>query len=360
MAFFRIHAVRFLAIAATAIGLVVHAPARSMAQFNQPGNVLIADQFNNRVIEINRTGKILWHFGLGPDDTSPNSILGVTDAERVGQLTLITGKGIPADVNPDFPDGVVDNRVMLVGRLGKILWQYGKFGVTGSDVGELNTPVQSAWLPGGRVLITDQGNQRVIIVNLMHMVVWQYGTTGVAGNGPNQLNNPSSAELLSDGRILIADQGNDRAIEVTASKEIVAKFSAGETASGITFASRLTTGHTLLTDSSNNRIVEVDDHDHIVWQSATNLQAESNPNPKPTRGVRLRTGETLISDQFNQRVILINTSTKSIVAQFGQTNASGYDIGNASKALFAPYDAKVIGDFTGLTRPWDAAGLTLP
>ena len=43
---------------------------------------LIADQFNNRVIEVDRAGNILWHFGRGPNDVSAASIIGVNDAQR--------------------------------------------------------------------------------------------------------------------------------------------------------------------------------------------------------------------------------------------------------------------------------------
>ena len=31
-------------------------------RFNTPGNILIADQFNNRVIEVDRHGNIVWQF----------------------------------------------------------------------------------------------------------------------------------------------------------------------------------------------------------------------------------------------------------------------------------------------------------
>src|SRR5713226_7349413 len=31
-------------------------------RFNPPGNVLISDQFNNRVVEVDRTGKLVWTF----------------------------------------------------------------------------------------------------------------------------------------------------------------------------------------------------------------------------------------------------------------------------------------------------------
>ncbi len=36
-------------------------------EFNKPGNILIADQFNNRVIEIDKAGNIRWSFGLGTE-----------------------------------------------------------------------------------------------------------------------------------------------------------------------------------------------------------------------------------------------------------------------------------------------------
>jgi hypothetical protein len=49
---------------------------------------LIADQFNNRVIEVDHRGNVVWHFGLGPSDFSPASIIGVNDAQRVGEFTL--------------------------------------------------------------------------------------------------------------------------------------------------------------------------------------------------------------------------------------------------------------------------------
>src|SRR5579859_6940646 len=126
--------------------------------FNRPGNILIADQFNNRVIEVTAGGKIVWSFGLGPNDFSPRSVIGVNDAQRVGDLTLMAGTGTPAGVIPQAPNGVADNRVMLVGPNGHIVWQYGHFGQTGSGPDLLSTPVQSTWLPSRHILITDQGN----------------------------------------------------------------------------------------------------------------------------------------------------------------------------------------------------------
>jgi hypothetical protein len=58
----------------------------------------------------------------------------------------------------------------------------------------------------------------------------------------------------------------------------------------------------------------------------------------------------LISDQFNHRVIEVDKAG-SIVRQLGTLNVSGYDTQSATNGLYAPYDAKVVGDYTGLTPP---------
>jgi hypothetical protein len=313
---------------------------------------LIADQFNNRVIEVDRAGNILWHFGRGPNDVSAASIIGVNDAQRVGDLTLMAGTGAPPGTEPACSGGCPDNRVLLVDRSGEIVWQYGQFGVTGAGRNELSAPVQNTYLPNGDVLITDQGNQRVIEVERRSKkIVWQYGTTGLAGSDPNQLQDPNSAELLANGHVLISDENNDRAIEVNRDHKILATYTAHGTVSGVAFASRLPDGHTLITDSNNNRIVEVDAGDNVVWEYVTNKSLSSNANPLPTRAVRLADGGTLISDQFNHRVIVVNRS-KAIVRNFGTLNVAGFGSHNTSQGLNGPYDAKVIGDFTGLTPPF--------
>lgn len=331
-------------------------------EFNHPGDILVADQFNNRVIEVDGAGRIVWQFGRGPRDFSARSIVGVNDAQRVGQFTLMAGTGDPpvaagsapppGDLCPHLANGCPDNRVILVDPSGRIVWQYGQFGVGGSGPDQLDTPVQATWLPNGHVLITDQANERVIEVTLTKKIVWQYGMTGTAGSGPDQLNNPNSAELLPNGHILIADENNNRAIEVThdSARKIVATFTAGGTASGVAFASRLPNGNTLLTDSNNSRIVEVNSKDQPVWQYFTN-DPKGNSAPLPTRAVMLSGGEILISDQFNDRVIEVvpaRPAGGTIERQLGVLNTFGIGHG----LLDAPYDAKVVGDYTGLTPPF--------
>jgi outer membrane protein assembly factor BamB len=343
--------------------------------FNTRGNILISDQFNNRVVEVNPNNhKIVWHFGLGPADFSPASVIGVNDAQRVGKLTLMAGTGTPGG-QPEAPhctnlSGCPDNRVLLVDRDGSIVWQYGQFGITGSGPDQLNVPVQNTWLPNRHVLITDQANERIIEVDVATKgIVWQYGTTGIIGNGPNQLNNPNCAELLENGHILICDENNNRAIEVTRKiplgGDIVWQYGSGdpninEPVSGVAFASRLENGHTLITDSNHDRIVEIDEDKNFVWEYFTCTGSGCNlsrgTGPFPTRAVRLKNGHTLISDQYNHRVIEVNHA-KQIVRTFGELGDLSYNAESvADGGLNSPYDAKRIGDYTGLTPPFAGEG----
>jgi outer membrane protein assembly factor BamB len=340
------------------------------SEFNEPGNYLIADQFNNRVIEVDRHGTVVWQFGLGPTDFSPASVIGVNDAQRVGELTLMAGTGTPGGQpeapNCTNPNGCPDNRVLLVDRSGNIVWQYGQFGVAGSGPNQLNVPVQNTWLPNLHVLITDQANERIIEVDpFTQKIVWQYGTTGVSGNGPNQLNNPNCAELLENGHVLICDENNNRAFEVKrkfpTGGDIVWQYGSGdpnknEPVSGVAFASRLEKGHTLVTDSNHSRVVEIDAHKKPVWEYFTCHGSGCNlargTGPLPTRAVRLKNGHTLISDQYNHRVIEVDRD-KHIVLTFGKLGDLSYNPNSVNGGgLNSPYDAKRIGDYTGLTPPF--------
>jgi hypothetical protein len=341
-------------VALAPLAVAIPAQAAGEAGFNRPHNIVIADQFNNRIVEINRAHHVVWHFGDGSPVAGPHSIVGPNDAERVADgLTLISGTGTPAGADPSCPNpgGCVDSRVILVDQDGNIVWQYGQAGVNGAGPNQLNTPVQATALPDGHVLITDQGNSRVIEVTRDHDIVWQYGTTGVSGAGADQLNNPNSAELLANGHILIADENNNRVIEVTRSHQIVWQYgSPADTATlnGAAFASRLANGHTLITDSNNNRVIEVTKDKRVVFTYVTTNRPGSMSAPLPTRAVRLRNGHTLISDQFNDQVIEVTNTGRIVFTQGAiDTDGSGFDL------LNAPYDAKVVGDYTGLTPPGD-------
>ena len=285
-----------IAVMVAATALVGGRPAAA-GQTSSDSRILIADQFNNRVIEVGDNHQIVWSFGNGSRFAGPHSVVAPNDAERVGDLTLIAGTGAPAAPSATEPEcaanGCPDNRVMLVNPAGEIVWQYGSAGVSGSGPDQLNTPVFAAALPHGNVLIVDQSNERVIEVNRAKRILWQYGTNNTPGDGPDQLNNPNSSELLANGDVLIADENNNRVIEVNRDKQIVwqyGRMSDTSTLNGAAFASRLPNGDTLITDSGNSRVLEVNHDKQVVWSYVTNTAKGSIAAPLPTRAVRLKIG----------------------------------------------------------------------
>jgi len=348
---------RMAAVLVLAACLLTANLARAQGAFNAPGNILIADQYNNRVIEVDpNTHNIVWSFGNGSSTPGPNSLVAPNDAQRVGDLTVIAGSGAPAGTptafEPNCQNGCPDNRVIVVDQGGKIVWQYGEDGVAGSGFNQLNTPVQATFLPNKHVLITDQGNQRVIEVNELYFIIWQYGTTGVSGSGPNQLNNPNSAEWLENGDILIADENNNRVIEVNRLQQIVWQYGNPDdttTLNGSAFASRLPNGNTLITDSNNSRVIEVDRTGNTVFTFLTNARPGSASPSFPTHAVRLFNGNTLISDQANNQVIEVDPNGNIVFSQ-GQIGV----LGAGFNELNWPYDAKLIGEYVGITPPFGA------
>jgi hypothetical protein len=311
--------------------------------FDTPGNLLIADQFNNRVIEVDPLNNgLVWSFGSGNGslcNPGPGSIIGPNDAERLaGGLTLMVGSGIPAGVAGTVP--CVDNRVIIVNQQGSITWQYGQAGVNGSGPDQLNTPVFAIQLPNQDIAIVDQGNDRVIVVNSTKQIVWSYGPASGAG----ALQAPNSVEQLTNGDYLIADQNNNRVIEVDQAGAIVWQYSQGLNIAA--FASRLPNNDTLIVDAADQRVLEVNMMNQTVWQFYTNETQGSVAQPYPSNAVRLANGDTSIADTLNDRVIVVNPQGQ-IVYQYGTTHV----VGNGPDRLFAPYSGYVIGDYTGQTLP---------
>jgi outer membrane protein assembly factor BamB len=321
------------------------------------GNVLISDQYNNRVIEVTRQGQIVWSFGDGSNVPGPTSIVAPNDAERLPNgETLMAGTGAPPGAEAGCPadgGGCQDNRVLIVDdATGAIVWQYGADGgASGSGPGQLSSPAAAVLVPatmGDHVLITDQGNARILEVDRATMaMLWQFPpdnpTAGQTLVGPN------SAERLASGNTLIADETGNRVLEVAPDGAVVWQYPPvvdTATLDSPAFASRLPSGNTLITDSNNHRILEVDaaSPPGVVWSYLTSPRT-SEGDTLPTRAVRLADGHTLVTETLENQVIEIDaTPQQNVVYVHG-------GLGDGTSGLNQPYDAKVVGDFTGLTPP---------
>jgi hypothetical protein len=148
-------------------------------------HLLITDRNNDRVMEVDQAGQVLWVFD---QLTRPHN------ADR-----LPDGNTIIANSE--------ENRVIEVNQSGDIVWSYG-----GSD--RLSWPRDADRLTTGNTLITDSRNNRVIEVEAGGGIVWSYAGLAI----------PYEADRLPNGNTLIADNNHRRVVEVNGEGEIVWSF----------------------------------------------------------------------------------------------------------------------------------------
>jgi hypothetical protein len=147
--------------------------------------LLITDRNNDRVIEVDETGQILWIYD---QLTRPHN------GDR-----LANGNTMIANSEEDH--------VLEVSAGGEIVWSYG-----GEDV--LDWPRDADRLENGNTLITDSRNHRVLEVDPTGQVVWSFEGLAI----------PYEADRLANGNTLIADNSHRRVIEVSPAGEILWSF----------------------------------------------------------------------------------------------------------------------------------------
>jgi hypothetical protein len=155
------------------------------AELLENGRLLITDRNNDRVIEVDDAGQVVWTYdGL----TRPHNADRLADGH-----TMIANSE--------------ENRVIEVDANGDIVWAYG-----GGET--LNWPRDADRLDNGNTLITDTRHNRVIEVDPEGRVVWSF----------SELALPYEADRLPDGLTLIADNSHRRVIQVNPAGEIVWSF----------------------------------------------------------------------------------------------------------------------------------------
>ncbi len=237
----------------------------SFEAFADEGNTLIAEYENNRTIEIDSDGNIVWQ---------KTGLQIPQDAERLSNgNTLIA----------EYATG----RVFELDKDEIKIWQKGGLGL----------PVDAERLPNGNTLITEFSTQRVIEVDKDLNIVWE--KTG--------LSSPFDAERLENGNTLIAESYPEgQVIEVDSSGNIVWQITDLE---GPLDVERLSNGNTLITEHVGKKVIEVDISGNIVWEKTGLLM--------PKDAERLTNGNTLIVECAANRIIEVDPSGSNVWIKSG-------------------------------------------
>jgi NHL repeat len=139
------------------------------------GHFLIADENNNRVIEVNSNHQIVWQY--------TDQLKFAAFASRLPNGdTLITDSG--------------HARIVEINSSKQVVFQYFTDTQAGSNTAPL--PTNAVQLADGDISIADQFNNRAFIIDRNKTIDFQYGMLNVVGNGPDQVDGPYTAFVIGD------------------------------------------------------------------------------------------------------------------------------------------------------------------
>jgi putative pyrroloquinoline-quinone binding quinoprotein len=272
-----------------------------------PGDLLIADRGNNRMLIVNPAHRLLWQF------PKPGSHLSLYFDDD----TFFAPSGHEIISNEEEHQDII--RVTYPG--GKLVWRYGHPGQAGSAPGYMNTPDDAYALPHGLVIVADAYNCRVLEIRGQR-IVRILGTTGVCvHNPPTSFGDINGDTPLRDGHVLISEINGGYIDDMTLGGRLVHVYKAP-----VTYASdpQLTrNGNIIVADYARpGGVVILNRHTGaVVWS----YHPSSGPGmlDHPSLAAMLPNGDVIVGDDFNDRVVVIDPHTKRIVWQYGHTAVGG-------------------------------------
>lgn len=281
-----------------------------------PGNVLLADEGNDRLIVVDPQGRVTWSFpqpgdlaaGVqfkSPDDAffTPDGRQIIATEEEFSVVTLID----------------VATR--------RIVWRYGTPGRPGSGPGQLSNPDDALVLPDGYVLTADIKNCRLLLLRPgSDSPVRIYGTTTQAcrHDPPARYGSPNGAFPMLNGHYLVTEINGDWVDEVDLTGRVYRSWRPP----GIAYPSdtnEVSAGVYLTVDYSQPGQIETfDSAGRQLWRYRPTGVAALN---KPSLALPLPGGDVIATDDANNRVIVVDPHTDRIVWQYGVTGVAGSSAG---------------------------------
>ena len=305
-----------------------------------PGDVLIADEDNRRLLLVDPYGRIRWLFP-GPGALGGGQVFGPPDDAFVSA----DGRSIVATQELDETISVIDIAT------GRITRRYGQPGVPGSGPGYFSHPDDAMLLPGGQILAADILNCRIVLLSARG-ITGQFGSPSACGHAPpRQFAQPNGAFPLTDGHFLITEILGDWVDEMSLDGHVY--WSAHPP--GVSYpsdANEVSPGRYIVADySSPGQVVMFSRTGQLVWRFRPAGAAALN---HPSLALPLPNGNILVNDDYNHRVIVISPKTNRIVWQYGHDGVPGRAPGyldNPDGVDLAPPDSLLMTHAATTGRP---------
>jgi hypothetical protein len=276
-----------------------------------PGDVLIADENNNRLLLVDPQGRIRWQFP-GSSGLPRGSLFGPPDDAFVSP----DGRSIIATQE------MYDTVSVINVAAHRITARYGHPGVPGSAPGYFSHPDDAIQLPGGDLLLADIVNCRILLLSPgpWH-VLRQFGdTASCAHDPPAGFGSPNGVFPLHDRNFLVTEISGDWVDEMSLRGHLF--WSAHPP--GVSYpsdANEAGPGRYLVADYSDpGQVVLFDRAGHSLWRFAP---AGARALNHPSLALPLSNGNILVNDDYNDRIIVIDPRTSRVVWQYGHDGVPG-------------------------------------
>jgi hypothetical protein len=302
-----------------------------------PGDILIADNWNNRLLVVDPQGRVRWRFPRRGDLARGQRFLVPDDA-----FFSPDGRDIIAT---EEDDSVIS--VISIARH-RIVYRYGTPGVPGSGNGHVANPDDAMMMPGGMIITSDILNCRLLLISPpAHRPRRVIGRAGVCAHRPPHLfASPNGAFPTTNGRYLVTEINGDWASEIGPGGHL----SWATHPPGVSYPSdtnEVYPGRFVTADySTRGQVVEFDSRGRLLWRFR-GLNHPSLALPLPN-------GDILVNDDYNDRVIVIDPVAHRIVWQYGHTGrpgrAAGY-LNHPDGVDLTPPDSMLISHAATMGRP---------
>jgi len=272
-----------------------------------PGDVLIADHKNNRLLIVDPQGRIRWRFPQ-PGDLAKGQTFPVPD----DAFFTPDGKQIVATEEDASVISVID----IASR--RIVYRYGVPWHPGSTANHVSNPDDAMMLPSGSLITADIKNCRVLLVrppaHHPQRVIGQAGY-GCWHSPPVTWGSPNGAFPMTNGKYLVTEINGDWVNALSLSGHVA--WSSNPP--GVAYPSdsnEIYPGRYLTVDySTAGQVVEFTAAGQRLWRFGGLNH--------PSLGLPLPNGDILVNDDFNDRVIVIDPVTNRIVWQYGHKGVPG-------------------------------------
>jgi len=282
-----------------------------------PGDVLIADRSNGRLLVVDPRGRIVWRF------------------------PAVGGQGLPLPDDAFFSPGgrqivVTEEDVDVVSVVDvatrRIVWRYGTVGVPASAANRLAHPDDAMMLPGGAILTADIENCRLVLLRPpSHRLASAAGSPaeGCVHGPPRAWASPNGAFPLQEGGTLVTEIEGDWVDALSASGRLLWSTHPP----GVSYPSdsnEVRPGLYVTVGWQSPGILETfDRRGDLRWRYRP--RAGDPPLDHPSLALPLPNGDFLVNDDFNHRVIVVDPRTNRIVWQYGHTGVPGTAPGYLSR-----------------------------